>query len=145
MKIKEALVVSAIPILMILLLQGASVVSFMNCCSWPLMILLYMAIGHLCQRKNLGVEDAAISGAIAGMASAIVLALAIFVYDALFGSVSSFVFINANDLAQSLSGGAIGGLVVLFLIPVFGIGGAIMSFLGYSFLGKLLKAVKFRY
>jgi len=145
MKIKEALVVSAIPILMILLLQGASVVSFMNCCSWPIMAILYMAIGYFCSRKNLGVEDAAIVGAIAGMASAIVFASSLFIYDALFGSVSSFVYSNAKDIAQTVSGGAIGSLVIIFLIPVFGLGGAIMSFMGYSFLGKILKNIKFRY
>ncbi|MCX6774062.1 MAG: hypothetical protein NTY68_03655 [Candidatus Micrarchaeota archaeon] len=137
MKIKEALTVSAFPIIMILILQAASVVSFMNCCSWPLMVFLYCAIGYLCFKANLGIEDAAITGAVAGMISGIVFAASIFVYNLLFGSVSSFVFSNAKDLAQSISGGAIGGFVVIILIPIFGMGGAILSFVGYSFLGKI--------
>jgi hypothetical protein len=145
MKIKEALKVSVFPIIMILILQAASVVSFMNCCSWPLMIFLYAAIGYLCMQGKLGVEDATITGAMTGLVSGIVFALSIFLYNLLFGSVSSFVFSNANDFAQSISGGAVGGLIVVFMIPIFGISGAILSFMGYSFLGKLLKHVKFRY
>jgi hypothetical protein len=146
MKVNEALKVSIIPILMIIILQAASVVSFMNCCSWPIMVLLYLSVGHICSKKGgLGVEDAAVTGAIAGMAAGAVFAASIFIYNLLFGSVSSFVFSNANDFAQSLSGGAIGGLIVVFLIPVFGIGGAVLSFLGYSFLGKILRQIKFRY
>jgi hypothetical protein len=145
MKIKEAPTISIIPILMIIVLQAASVASFMNCCSWPIMALLYFAIGHICARHGFGVEDAAAAGAIAGMASGALFAASIFLYNLLFGSVSSFVYSNATDFAQSLSGGAIGGLIVIFLIPVFGIGGAMLSFLGYSFLGRILAKVKFKY
>jgi len=138
MKIKEALTVSVFPVIMILILQAVSVVSFMNCCSWPLMVLLYMAIGYLCFRQGrLGIEDAVVAGTVTGAISGVVFAVSIFLYNLLFGSVSSFVFSNANDFAQSISGGAIGGLVVVFLIPLFAIAGAMLSFVGYSFLGKI--------